>query len=264
MSPRRLTALFAGIGVLALPLGACQLLVETDGLAGSAQARSDAGGTPSDGPASADGPVLVDGPSAADPCANGPVHCETFDEGDPLQRNSVDKDDTTKVSIDDKVSVSQPRSARFEITPSSANGSPDATLQFTTDKSVSSFVFEGKVLIDREEVGKAGRLLRLAAPPEDVSINPLMLEQSGNIKDGTNAGVLANLGSIPLNRWLAVRVEMRPEKAIVTVEGASPGTAEIARTWAPNKVMVRFGISEADSPTTGWLVHWDNLVVREL
>lgn len=76
--------------------------------------------------------------------------------------------------------------------------------------------------------------------------------------------MLGNVGPIPTGRWVAIRVEVRPAKVTVTVDGASPGSVDFAHAWTPNKVTARFGTSEANSPTTGWLVHWNDLVIREL
>lgn len=38
----------------------------------------------------------------------------------------------------------------------------------------------------------------------------------------------------------------------------------LVTAWPAGPVIVRLGVSEANSPTEGWLVRWDDIVVRQL
>jgi len=252
----------AGVAIASLALtgGGCSLLVDTDGLSTSAASPADGGFVDSDAENQADATKADanDGaPAPTNRCAAS-IHCETFDEGDPLSRHTKSIDSSTIVTIDDTRSVSAPRSARFVINPS-GNGSPDATLTFHTDAAVASFVFEGTIYIEREEPSLVGRILRLGN-----TTNPaITLDRSGTVRlEGT--GVLGTVSTMPSGQWVTLRLELRPNALTVTVNGTGPAAFAFPITWAKESLTVRFGISEASSPTTGWVVNWDNLVVREL
>ena len=262
----RQTATASALAVAVAFTASCSLLVDTDGL-GGARSEDDAGSI--DGAAGASDAAAPDGSTDAgsdadagaarvDPCTDGPVHCETFDEGAPLSRYEIDDDPETSISIDDALSFSPTRSAKFEIEPS-ANGSPDATIELTTSP-ILDVSLEGKVHIERFEPGAVGRLLFIA-----LGDATMYLERSGAL---VTSGLSSSVGEIPAGRWLTIRVELRrstsPQTLTVTVEGAGAQRLVVIVPNTPSRLFVRLGISEAPSPTTGWVVRWDDIVIRHL
>lgn len=251
------------MGVAALgSSGGCSLLLDTNGLVGGAPPESTIGSNTTDagtsgGSSGSSGSSGSDGAVPGEPCSGSPIHCETFDEGDPLSRNTQDTDSTTSIEIDDTVSVSAPRSAKFVIRASTSNTSPDATLNFRTATAVSAFALEGNVFIEREEKGQVAQLLRIT---NDVD-PPIVLERSGALRfDGQ---VRANI-QVPSGRWFTLRVEMGQRMIKIAVDGVGPDPITTAVTWTSRPISVTYGISEANSPNTGWIVRWDNVVVRSL
>jgi len=55
---------------------------------------------------------------------------------------------------------------------------------------------------------------------------------------------------------LVMTLDTTPRTVIVTIGGVASPALTISDAWAPSPILFAFGISEANSPTTGWLVHW--------
>ncbi len=237
-------------------VGGCSLLVDTDAFSGGGGGYADAATPPREASASTDAGAPESGVRPG-PCSGTFVHCETFDTADSLKRYGADLDSTTSIDVDDVLTLSPPRSAKFVIAPSN-NTSPDATLMFTTATPLEKFVFEGNVHIEREEPDEPARLLRVEAAGGPF----LNLSRAGGLSDGTQT--VGNVGPFPVGRWVRIRFEVTPPTATITVEGADPGAATFTVDWETRPVSVKFGVSEANSPTTGWIVRWDDLVLRAL
>lgn len=243
-----------------LALASCALLVDTDGLEGRATGGGGAGegGTVVEG--GAEGGGQVDGASPTDPCGDPAlVLCEKFDTPAALSRYPSVTDPSTSIASDDVAFLSAPRSAKFTINPGN-NGSPDATIELVTTASVAAFVFEGYVNMDHGEPQGVARLLKVMG--SGVS---LVLEQSGKVLEGTD--VRAQLAPAPFGAWVRVRVEVRteaPRRAIVTVGEATTGEILLTSTGSPDRVTVELGVSNASSPTRGWLVRWDDVTIKRL
>jgi len=252
------------LAVLLVAAG-CSLLVDTSDLdveSSSSSSSSSAGGQGEGGPpngggsdgSTSDGPI---GTTTNEICKN-TVHCETFEEGDPLSRMSADTDDVTKITIDSTKSLSPTHAARFEIEPSN-NGSPDATLQFRT-KNIANFVFEGSIFIEREQPNQPGRIFRIN---NEIAGLPLDLTHNGRLTLDDN--LIAELGVIPRGRWVRLKVEVKGRTLIVSYDNGakSTGPLSLSNPLDSAPLTVRFGISEANSPNIGWIVYWDDLTVRE-
>jgi hypothetical protein len=161
--------------------------------------------------------------------------------------------------IDDTESVSPPRSAKFVIDPSPDNTSADATIEMKTTGSLARFVVTADLRIDRAEQ----RVARLFFIEQGGHI---LFEPSGLLKGPQ--GTYRALAAVANGRWVALRIEVRtdvtPAIANFTVDGTSTGDFELGSGWAPGPISMRFGISEAAALTTGWIVRWDNIVLRQL
>lgn len=259
MDARRTAVLAAGLpGALLAALGGCTLLVGTGDLAepGSADAT-----VPEASSSDATGSADAEAGAPVDPCAAPNVLCETFDGIDPLAAYDIDKDPSGSVAIDDAISLSPPRSARFTIEPSGAL-SADAAVTMLTNGAVEDFVFEGGVHIERKEPNESADLLVLGKSKTE----RLVLDQLGALSlDGEQLGTVA---PVPLGRWIPVRIEARvrvaPASVIVSVDGKEPVTITLPAPWAAASAFARLGVLDAKAPTTGWIVRWDDIVIRKL
>ena len=249
-----------GAVVAAAACTACTLLVGTSGLSGEdagvpaagADARAETS-TSVDGAADAPASVTCGDPSF--------VICETFDTPGSTDRYPRDLDDTTSIDPDDTRSVSPPGSARFTIQASTSNQSPDATLAFKTSIDLSDFAVEGKVFVAKSEPGQNARLLRIVS----VGVGePMMVNRSGDVVHGN---AITGGGVVPFDKWVRIRVEIRssmqPAQATIEIDGVRRSIS-LQGGWTPGLVTASFGISEANSPTTGWLVNWDDVVIQKL
>jgi hypothetical protein len=234
---------------------ACTLLVVTTDLSG------EGAGVPSDAQVEAD--TMVDAPrpvSCAEPSI---VVCETFDDEAAVARYATSTDESTTVTSSAAMSASAPRSALFTIEPSSST-SPDATLTIRPTGALTDFAVQGVFYIARREPGKEARLLNVS-PLGDAGVGePIHLQQSGQVR---NADAVTNVGEFAGGRWVSIRLEVRssvqPAEARLAVDGVEALLA-LPAGWKPSEIFVRLGVSEANSPTTGWLVYWDDIVIRRL
>ena len=251
----------AWLSGLALPIGvaSCTLLVDTSGLSTS-DTSVEAG---VDGAPAIEGGIDSSAPldGATDPCADPTVVlCERFNDEASISRYPAVTDPTTTISLDKISFFSPPGSAKFLITPST-NTSPDTTLALKTDVSLARFAVEARVRIDRNEPGQGAQLLNLTTGPRI-----LVVDHSGEIRDG--ATLIATVPSPPSNEWVRLRVEVRtdtPTKSVVVTLGSTTtDTLPISANWAAGPVQVQLGVSEANSPTTGWLVRWDDVILQRL
>lgn len=242
--------------VVALLATSCTLLVSTSDLSGG-----DAG-APVAFDAGAD--VSSDSGSTTDagngPCsAAGVVFCETFDRADATKTYVNTTDPETSIATDDVMFSSPPRSAKFVITASN-NGSPDATLELRPPGSLSDFAFEAKLHIEKNEPGGVGRLLYIKPSGGE----EIIVEQSGTVKSGATT---SNIGAFAIGKWLSFRLEVRattqPSKAAIEIDGQR-SEVNLASAWVVAPLLVRIGVSEAFSPKNGWIVRWDDVVVRTL
>ena len=251
--------------LLALPfmavLGACFLVVDTDDLAGAGVGSTRDSGLVEAG----DGPPVstVDAGDASeaaapDPCAGEPILCETFDDTSTLPAYPQNTDPESAITLDDAGSLSPPHSARFVIEPSN-NNSADATIDLRTTAGVADFVFEAALHIERSEPGQVARLLLISNGDDG-----FYLDQNGEVKN--SGDTFGNVGPVPTGRWITIRIEMRiaSGNATFVIDGKTSGPFQVPGTWQPDPVLARLGVSEANAPTTGWLVRWDNIVIRKL
>lgn len=254
-----------GVGVIG---AGCSFLLDTESLAGVAPSVDAGGDTgPNAGEASVNNPPpdgsVADG-SSSDPCGPSPLFCETFDkDADPLARFMLDTDPTTEVTLDRAKSLSAPRSAKFVINPG-GNASPDATLAYRIEgANKPDFVFEGSFFIERQE-NLFARLLRITID----NGRAILLERTGAFKIDDNQ--LANVGRLPSNAWVHLRLEVHPTTMTLSLEtpdgsgNVTSGPVNVAPAWSSGSILFRLGISEANSPNVGWIVYWDNIVVRAL
>jgi hypothetical protein len=253
-----LGSLIAGAAVVS-----CSLLVDTAGLSGTAD-RADADSDAPLQPVADGGDAKTDAAPAPDPCTDTTLaFCETFDGKGALARFGKDTDPTTSIAIDGPPFVTAPASARFEILPDTGNGSPDATLQFTTASSLARAAVDAWVLIERSEPMQAARLFYMSIANQEA----VFIERDGTIH--ISAGEIGAVAAPPSGKWFKLHVELRtdvtPPTIVVELDGVRTKAISVGNVgWNPGSLFVRFGISEANSPTTGWLVHWDDLVVRSL
>lgn len=252
MGKRRLSTV--GFVALLSALLGCSLAYDLSGLAGG---RAD-GGDASVEAASVDA-GQADAPSVNARCAN-TVLCQTFD--DPvLGLLETTTDPSTRVELDDKVFRTPPRSARFTIEPSTSDTSPDATLRLRASSALDAFVLTAELNIERTEPMGAGQLLKLTTGDLllVLRVNGTLLESSVTV---------ASLGPLPTAAWLPVRIEVRtntqPATAIVSIGAKSSGTIQLAAKSVASPANVELGVSEANSPTAGWVVRWDEVIVRPL
>lgn len=246
--------------VLPLAMASCSVLVDTTGLAGGANGSGGGGGSDAGGDAALDA-SSVDGAAGADPCADpAVVLCERFDTVTAISRYPKETDDSTSIGSDDALFFSSPRSAVFAITPGS-NGSPDAALSATTSQTLSHFAVEGRVNIERGEPGEDGQLLDVKLGAHD-----LYLKASGIVSE--DSATRTTFAPIARGRWVLVRLEVDVTggavAASVSVDGAPARALALSGAYSANTVSVKLGISEAFSPTAGWRVHWDDVIVRRL
>jgi hypothetical protein len=240
----------------------CSLLVDTGELSGKPDAPTFGAEAGAEAAADAE-PEAGTALNLPNPCADTTlVFCESFDSPAALSRFGKDTDPTTNISVDGPASASAPRSARFEILPDT-NTSPDATLQFTTTASLSHVAVDGWVLIERSEPAQVGRLFLVNIGAQ----TNIIVERSGDILDGSKQ--IGTVAAPPTGRWFRLHVEANgdvvPPTVVVELDGIPSKTITVgSAAWKPGPVMVRFGISEANSPTTGWLVRWDDIRVKSL
>jgi hypothetical protein len=254
----------AAVAAIAAALAACSALVDTDGLTGGvrADASSDEAVDVVPETSTGDGPTQDATPE--DPCLDQTLpFCERFDTAAALLRFGSDTDPPdTRIEVDTSAFVSAPGSAKFEIDPT-MNGSPDATLGFSTSATLARLAFEAWVRIERSEPGERGRLLSMNV----ASQGNVIIERSGAFSlDGAPLGTIAEPAA---DQWFRLRVEIRtdvvPAELIVTRGDARSAVVRLADTaWTPGKVSAQFGISEASSPNVGWLVRWDDVRVLKL
>jgi hypothetical protein len=263
LGARRFDALRAGACSVILAVVGCSLVVDTEGLAGIRSSSS--GGTPGVEPstgADAGDAASNEGAAPSELCTGNPVWCETFDEGDPLARYTIASDPKTSVILDDALSVSARRSAKFTIDPGGSDSSPSAMIQFQTAEALSDFVFEAAVHIERFESGgdDGTELFHLTNGQGNLFFGPAGVA----FLDGATA----SLGAVPTGRWIQLRVEMRltasPPMIGMTVDGTVFGPMQAPRTWTSQRVSARLGIGDARTTSTGWTVRWDNIVLRKL
>lgn len=253
---------------LALPLAvaSCSLLVDTAGLVGEPAGGSAESGGGDGGDGAGDGggggeAGTADGPGSSDACSDPAiVLCERFDTPQALGRYPSTTDPSTSVASDPDAFLSAPRSAKFTIEPSN-NGSPDATIQLTTSVTVPRFVLEASVFIERGEPGGDARLLSVKAGTG----GSLRLTRSGTLTESSD--LRAQLVALPFGQWLRVRLEMRtdaPRTMTLTVGEATSGQLPLLTTGAAGPVVVDLGVSDASSPTQGWVVRWDDVSIKRL
>ena len=210
------------------------------------------------------GDATTDAAPAPHPCADTTLaFCETFDDQGALARFAQDTDTTTSIAIDGPPFVTGPASARFEILADTNNESPDATLQFTTASTLARAAVDAWVLIERSEPMLAARLFLVNVGNQE----NVFVQRNGSIR--TNSGEIGAVAAPPTGRWFRIHVEARadvvPPTILVELDGARSGAIPVGNVaWKPGPALVRFGISEANSPTTGWLVRWDDVVVKSL
>lgn len=257
----RTVATTLGSLVAAAVVASCSLLVDTAGLSGAAD-RADADAAPR--PAGDAGDAMADAAPAPDPCIDKTLaFCETFDGQGALGRFGKDTDPTTSITVDGPPFVTAPSSARFEILPDLANTSPDATLQLTTASTLANAAVDAWVLIERGEPAQVARLFLVSVGNQE----NVFVHRDGTIH--TPSGKIGSVAAPPTGRWFRVHVELRtgvvPPTVLVELDGARSKAISVGNVaWKPGPVLVRFGISEANSPTVGWLVHWDDVVVKSL
>jgi hypothetical protein len=252
-------ALFAASAVLLS--ASCSLFIDTTGFV-----------EPGD-PDSSDGATNVDGASpieaASDVALNerckdpSVIVCETFDGPAAVEKYPRTTDPSTSVTFDTTGFLSPPGSSRFLIQASTSNTSPDAVLRIEPDVVVADFAIDAGLFIEYAEPGGAARLVYLS----NANSKSLIVEQSGAVIE--SGEMRAQLGAIPTGRWLSVKIEIRTSKPPATgsirIGDATTNTMTLHETWTdPGKPIFRFGVSEANSPTRGWLVRWDDVVIRRL
>jgi len=252
---------------LAVGMTACTLLVDTGGFSSpsSTTTTPDAANDAPPGVNDAAGQAEAgDSSSSITPldCSDPKiVVCEGFDTAAAVAKYKADIDEGTSVSFEDKVVASPPGAARFEIGGGLSNNSPDATLELVADETLTDFSIEARLHIEYGEPVEKGRLFLVSTGTEN-----LYLESAGNVEEtSTNVG---QLGAIPRGRWLPFRVEIRlgdnPKTATFSVDDKTTGKINLGGGWTPGRPFIRIGISEAFAPQKGWLVRWDNLVVKRL
>jgi hypothetical protein len=258
---RRLVALALPIATLS-----CSLVVSTSGLEGAstpAATDREAGAADESGTAEAATPPDGGGDSSleAGACADPAlIVCERFDTATALARYPATTDAPTTVTSDDAVVFSAPRSAKFTIQPS-GNGSPDATIRMASSVPAAHYVFEGYLHIERVEPQGVARLLAVGTGTGST----VYLEQSGRVMESST--LLAQLAPVPSSTWLLVRVEVRsdaPRSVSVTVGTNTTGVLPLGSTGKASEVLLDLGVSEAASPSIGWIVRWDDVSVRAL
>jgi hypothetical protein len=239
----------------------CTLFIDTSGFVGSSDAVD-----ASDGATSADVSSADDAPRDVSPfelCKDPSfIVCETFDGPVAVDRYPRVTDPSTNVTFDNVGFFSPPGSVRFRIEPS-GNTSPDAVLRMEPGVTVADFGIDAELFIESSEPGGVARLLYIS----NENTKSLIVEQSGAVVE--SGETRAQLGAIPLGRWLAVHIEIRtsklPATASIKIGDATTNTISLHESWTePGKPVFRFGVSEASSPTKGWLVRWDDVVIRKL
>lgn len=258
-----------GIAGAALFCTACSLLVDSGGLSDDDPQANDAGVTEAavaDVTVTGDGGVAGDADASGDaayvePCVGNVVLCEKFDSTNATDVYEKTLDPNTRIDTDDSAFLSAPRSARFTIDPSTSIGSADATLNMHPTAALADFSIEGRVFIEKREPNEDGRLFWVNGATGGEA---LFINASGAVKNGTSA---VNVGMFASGKWIHLRVEIHagaaPAQATIEVDGTKfPYTLTLG--WPAGAISIRLGISETDVPTTGWLVRWDDVVVKKL
>ncbi len=253
--------LLLALGIV-LSSASCSLLIDTGGFTNDAA---------SDGPDAAAPDVSVESAAIeqdsgtdsmpATPCTGTFLLCETFDGPAAIGLYPDQTDPTTKISIDTSSFVSPPGSALFAIEPSS-NMSADATLRMQTPEPVLGFSIDAQLFVEYGEPNQPARIFEIEG-----SGPALRFQSTGVLREDMVR--VAELGPLPLQRWLPLHIEVRQESpaptAVLRVGSAVSGTMTLSDGWlSPATLLFRFGVSEANAPATGWRVRWDDIVIRKL
>lgn len=252
---------FGAVGLTSAALVSCTLLVDLDGLvqmtpAGPTDASPEVGSAEAGADSRTDAPL-------ADPCAvSGLLYCTRFDDSRSLDAFRRTTDPTTRVEVLTSSFFSPPSAAAFTIDPS-GNGSADATLALTVGTDVSRAVLRAKVRIDKREAVD-GRLVAMRLG----NSGTILLDHGGEIRE-SGAAKLGMAPALPDAQWVEFRLELDgtvvPPRVRVTVGNAALTEVSVGSgAWSPGEVTVVFGISETSTPSSGWLVRWDDVVIQRL
>jgi hypothetical protein len=257
----------------AIALGACSLIVSTDGLAGAPEAAPlDAAGESAapDGSTTASSDGGADG-SAKGFCAAheaGAVYCEDFDRDPsavPTWRNSDFRSGGT-LAIDDMLSFSAPRSLIARADPVGDKYSPAYGIRSLDVPKPSAVVAEAEILVDRIDPSSFGApifglqlgsdlvFVRVRAGTADI------LEEQDEADGGTTYHAFAG---VPLPAgWSTVRlgIDLATRAATIEVAGV-PATSLLAgpAPWTRPGLVV--GLYYPEATGVGWTVHYDDVLV---
>ncbi len=255
------TALVVGGPVLT---AGCVLVYDFDALEGPAAGATDAG---------VEG--AVDAPAARDveqidasraPCDAGPglITCTGFDDAAaPFGGWTVGPPSNGSSSLVTTASSQSPPASLELKVPVASGLAADAFIERRLQNVGNHFAVQMSVFLEELPLGVAGQLLIVGEQDDGGRVR--VTATGSVIEESPGYALRGTLGTLPLGRWLTLRMELDLDAARgkVTFGGAS-ADFDVASTPPQGGLLIRLGLKDVDSTAGAWTSRVDDLFVETL